>query len=47
VKMKVGNANSFSDKVDLNSIVKSGNAKYDYKIEPRKGYKLVTFNISR
>lgn len=44
ITMKVGNSNSFRDRVELNSILKT-NPTFQYKIEPRKGYKLVTFEI--
>lgn len=44
VKMKIGTG-QFRDAVDLNAIVRKETATYEYKIEPRKGYKLVTFDI--
>jgi hypothetical protein len=44
VKMKVGTS-QFRDSVDLNAIVKRDHS-VSFKIEPRKGYKLVTFIFS-
>ena len=41
IKMKIGNG-SFRDAVDLNSIVKRAH-NVTFKLEPRKGYKLATF----
>mgnify|MGYP003560684088 CR=1 FL=1 len=46
VTMKIGNG-SFRDQVDLNCIRKSPKAQYTFKIEPRKGYKLATFEITK
>lgn len=43
VKMKIGNG-SFRDKVELNQLLRR-EAKVEYKLEPRKGYKLATFII--
>jgi hypothetical protein len=45
VKMKIGNG-SFRDRVDLNSMLKVP-CDIDYKIEPRKGYKLATFEFRK
>jgi hypothetical protein len=45
VTMRIGNG-SFRDQVDLNSIRKSQHPQYSFKIEPRKGYKLATFEIT-
>lgn len=44
VKVKYGRG-IFSDRVDLNRIMRN-NPKFEHKIEPRRGYKLVTFNIT-
>ena len=44
VKIKIGNG-SFSDKVDLNSIMRSSPS-FEYSLAPRKGYKLATFIIT-
>lgn len=45
VSMKIGNG-SFRDKADLNSLVRDG-ASYTCRLEPRKGYRLATFNVER
>jgi hypothetical protein len=45
VKMKIG-LDRFSDRVELNSIQR-GKCNYDFKIEPRRGYKLVTFEVTK
>ena len=46
VTMKIGSANSFSDRVDLNAMLRNP-CTYAYKLEARKGYKLATFEISK
>ena len=48
VDMKIGSSNQFRDRVDLNQILRAskGTPKFEYKIEPRKGYKLATFEIN-
>jgi hypothetical protein len=46
VKMKIGSSNQFRDRVDANSLIKNPKVKIEYKLEPRKGYKLVTFDLS-
>ena len=43
VKMKIGN-DSFRDKVELTQMLRSPCA-YSFKLEPRKGYRLATFEI--
>jgi hypothetical protein len=43
VSQKIGNG-SFRDKVELNQIMRNVKT-ITYKIEPRKGYKLATFEI--
>jgi hypothetical protein len=43
IKVKIGN-DSFRDKVELNQIIRKDYA-IEFKIEPRKGYKLVTFEV--
>ena len=45
VSCKVGNCDSFRDKVELNSTLK-GPHSIQFKLEPRKGYKLATFEIN-
>lgn len=45
VTCKVGNCDSFRDKVELNQTLK-GPHSIQFKLEPRKGYKLATFEIS-
>jgi len=42
VTQKCGSSNSFGDRVRWNSVVKA-NAIRSFKIEPRRGYKLATF----
>lgn len=46
ITQKVGNE-SFRDRVDFNTLFKSGNFKIEYKLEPRRGYKLATFNFNK
>ena len=43
IKVKIGN-DSFRDRVDLNSLLKRPHT-VTSKIEPRRGYKLATFNF--
>lgn len=43
-KMKVGSG-AFRDRVELNQILRKS-PEPSYKLEPRKGYKLATFNFS-
>jgi hypothetical protein len=45
IKQKVGNG-SFRDKVELNQLVRAGH-EMSFKLEPRKGYKLATFEVSQ
>ena len=44
ITMKIGTSNSFRDRVDLNSMLR-GPCEYKFKLEPRKGYRLATFEI--
>jgi hypothetical protein len=44
ISTNIGNG-SFRDKVDLNSMLK-GQFTVSYKLEPRRGYKLATFEIN-
>ena len=46
ISMKIGTSDQFRDKVELNQIMRNPNARYEFKIEPRKGYKLVTFEVN-
>jgi len=46
ITMKVGNSDSFRDKVELNQIIRDKDFNLDYKLEARRGYKLVTFNVT-
>ncbi len=46
ITMKVGNSDSFRDKVELNQLLKKDNYNIDYKLEARRGYKLVTFQVT-
>lgn len=45
VSMKAGSG-QFRDQVELNQLLR-GPVSIDYKIEPRRGYKLATFTISK
>lgn len=45
IKMKIGNGDMRSA-VEFNEIHKAPATAWDFKIEPRKGYKLVTFNAA-
>lgn len=42
--IKIGNG-SFRDRVDLNGMLR-GDCLFDFKLEPRRGYKLATFEIT-
>lgn len=44
--LKIGNG-SFRDKVDLNHMMKNGGRVITCKLEPRKGYKLATFEFAK
>lgn len=44
ISSKIGN-NSFRDKVDLNALKRKGWKVKSYKLENRKGYKLITFEV--
>lgn len=46
VSLKIGNG-SFRDKVEWNQLFRDSRDKISATIEPRKGYKLVTFDLSR
>lgn len=49
ITMKVGNSDDFRDKVELNQILNSKKPEeinLTYKLEPRRGYKLATFEIT-
>jgi hypothetical protein len=43
VKMRIGNG-QFREAVELNQIMRAPKS-IEFKIEPRKGYKLATFDI--
>jgi len=45
ISMKIGNE-SFRDKVELNQILREPDCRYTFKLEPRRGYKLATFEIT-
>ena len=45
IKLKIG-AGDMRDAVAFNDIAKSATASWSFKIEPRRGYKLATFNVS-
>lgn len=44
ISMKIASG-QFRDAVELNQLLRKDNLSYSFKIEPRKGYKLVTFEI--
>lgn len=44
ITCKVGHADSFRDKVELNQMLRS-NPEPTFKLEPRRGYKLATFEF--
>ena len=44
IKLKIGTG-QFRDAVDLNSLLKQSHT-FTAKLEPRKGYKLATFEVS-
>lgn len=44
ISSKIGDG-SFRDKVDLNSLKRKGWKVKSYKLENRKGYKLITFEV--
>lgn len=44
--MKVGPNNSYRDRIELNQLLRSPHS-IKSKIEPRRGYKLVTFTFSK
>ena len=46
VSLKIGNG-SFRDRVEWNQLFRDSRDKMLAMIEPRKGYKLVTFELSR
>lgn len=46
VSLKIGNG-SFRDRVEWNQLFRDSRDKMRATIEPRKGYKLVTFELSR
>lgn len=46
VSVKFGTANAFRDRVEANGLLKS-DCRMSFKIEPRRGYKLATFDIAR
>lgn len=45
ITIKVGNSDAFRDRVELNQILRKENKTISYKLEPRRGYKLATFEI--
>lgn len=45
VSQKIGTG-QFRDRVELNQIMRGQDVRFEYKIEPRRGYKLATFNIA-
>lgn len=44
--LKVGHAGSFRDKVELNQLLRGAHS-IQSKVEPRRGYRLVTFTFSK
>lgn len=45
IAMRVGSANAFRDRVDLNQLRRSQKPPA-FKLEPRKGYRLATYEFS-
>jgi len=45
ITMKIGSG-QFRDAVELNSMMRSP-CRFEFKLEPRKGYKLATFSITK
>jgi hypothetical protein len=45
ITIKIGHSNSFSERVDFNQLLRRPH-KISFKIEPRRGYKLATFEFS-
>lgn len=46
IKMKIGSGSQFKDRVELNQILRT-NYSVVYSLEPRKGYKLATFEVTK
>lgn len=46
ITSKIGSCNAFRDMVDMNSMLKE-ECHVTYKLEPRRGYKLATFEVTR
>ena len=46
VSLKIGNG-SFRDRMEWNQLLRDSRDKISATIEPRKGYKLITFELSR
>ena len=44
ISMKIGYG-QFRDSVELNQLLRKDNLSYSFKLEPRRGYKLATFEI--
>lgn len=42
---KIGLHDSFPDKIELNQIMRTNQFDWNFKLESRRGYKLVTFDI--
>lgn len=46
VSMKIGTGNAFRDRVELNLMLREA-CTFAFKLEPRKGYRLATFEITK
>ena len=44
ISLKIGNG-SFRDRVELNQLLRKEELRIDYKDEPRRGYRLLTFEF--
>jgi hypothetical protein len=45
ITMKIGSG-QFRDAVELNSMLRNP-CRFEFKLEPRRGYKLITFEITK
>jgi len=44
ITCQIGHCNAFRDKVELNQLMRGGHS-IEFKLEPRRGYKLAIFEI--
>lgn len=47
ITRKIGHANAFRDVVELNQLRRRGLTAISGKVEPRRGYKLATFELAK